>query len=95
MNVHGSDMILLAFSAVWGAPLHITHIHHYEAFYKCTSEKHTSSWHINAHGDLVILNVMQLMYKIAHPTATLWLPTDHFVNVKIRQKILFLESLEF
>lgn len=83
-------------SLLFGVHAYISHTYT-TMRHKCASEKQTLliDTLINVHGDLVILNVMQLVSQIAHPTAMLWLPTDGFVNVKIRQKILFLESLEF
>lgn len=54
-----------------------------------------SRWPVKVDHDLAILNVTQIMPKRAHPQITCWLSTDHFVNVQIRQEMLFLESLEF
>ena len=49
-----------------------------------------SRWQVNADSDLATVNIRQLTSKIAQPTTMRWLPTDHFVNIKIRQEILFL-----
>lgn len=53
-------------------------------------EMNVSRWQVNVDRDLATRNIRQLMSKIAHPTTMLRLPTDHFVNIKIRQEILFL-----
>lgn len=53
-------------------------------------EMNVSRWQVNVDRDLATRNIRQLMSKIAHPTTILRLPTDHFVNIKIRQEILFL-----
>ena len=53
-------------------------------------EMNVSRWQVNADSDLATVNIRQLTSKIAQPTTMRWLPTDHFVNIKIRQEILFL-----